>query len=399
MLKDELEKLKKEWASKIMLSPGGESASELFLRRVDIIEAMSAEETSKLKKQNAALREENEIIRGLIGAGDVETKVKMLSLVEETRFLRDGITDIKKEADSRAEALEAFGVETETMKRDALIVEDVHKKELERLREIIAAAEKNLSDIVSKWKKKFDAASGELRSQRASYQSRLESASVELWGFSRVVLDGWVMHVRDTLGAVFGATDYLSACLGQKFVSARKLRIEIDPDIKLIKEHTARTVETFNKMAEFFSVKPELKKTDVNAIFRRLKERYSRLFALSVKWPQEKEYPSLVCDETLLADALGEFIANSVDALGGENARSGSIEVALLCDDIFFAFEVGDSGAGVPRENEEKLFTPLFTTKPGRDGLGLVRAKRNILFHGGEILYSSGKFRFKISHE
>jgi signal transduction histidine kinase len=399
MLKDELEKLKKEWAPKIMTGSGGEAASELFLRRADIVGAAADDEISKLQKQNASYRDENEIIRGLIGLSDVETKAKILALVEETRFLREHIIELKKAADKLSADLEISRIEVETVKRDASVIEEVHRKELDRLREVISGTEKKLSVIDAGWKKKYDSAASELGGQRAAYHRRLESSSSDLWSFSQVVLDGWVRHVRDNLGAVFGATDYLSGCLDQKITSVRKLKKDIEPDLKLIKEKTTATVDTFNKMAEFFLVKPELKKCDVNAIFRKLKEKYSRIFGLTVKWPEEKEYPPVVCDEELLAAAVGELVDNSADALGGEEARSGSIDVSIVCDDISFAVEVSDSGAGVPPENEEKLFTPFFTTKTGRDGLGLVRAKRNILFHGGEIHYSAGKFRFKISHE
>ncbi len=399
MLKDELEKLKKEWAPKIMTGSGGESASELFIRRVDVIGAVADEEAGKLNKQNASYRDENEIIRGLIGLSDVETKAKMLSLVEETRFLRENIIDIKKDADKLSGMLDKSRVEAETIKRDASVIEDVHKKELARLLDIISDTEKKLAAVDAGWKKKYDDAASELGGQRAVYHRRLEGASADLWAFSQVMLDGWVRHVRDNLGAVFGATDYLSGCLEQKITSVRKLKKDIEPDLKLIKEKTTATVDTFNKMAEFFLVKPELKKCDVNAIFRKLKEKYSRLFGLTVKWPEEKEYPPVVCDEALLASAVGELVANAVDALGGEEARSGTIEVNLACDELSLAVEVSDPGPGIPPENEEKLFSPFFTTKPGRDGLGLARAKRNILFHGGEIHYSEGKFRFRISHE
>jgi len=53
--------------------------------------------------------------------------------------------------------------------------------------------------------------------------------------------------------------------------------------------------------------------------------------------------------------------------------------------------EVEDTGCGIPPENMEKIFTPLFTTKPtGKGtGMGLHVAYRILTQYGGEIKVTS----------
>jgi two-component system NtrC family sensor kinase len=48
-----------------------------------------------------------------------------------------------------------------------------------------------------------------------------------------------------------------------------------------------------------------------------------------------------------------------------------------------------DTGCGIPEENLEKIFEPLFTTKPKGIGLGLAISKRLVEQNGGKIDVSS----------
>jgi signal transduction histidine kinase len=54
-------------------------------------------------------------------------------------------------------------------------------------------------------------------------------------------------------------------------------------------------------------------------------------------------------------------------------------------------FSISDTGIGVPVENQERLFQPLFSTKrrPQKGGVGLFSVKRIIDRHGGRIDFNS----------
>lgn len=51
--------------------------------------------------------------------------------------------------------------------------------------------------------------------------------------------------------------------------------------------------------------------------------------------------------------------------------------------------EVSDTGAGIPEENLETVFEPLFTTKAKGIGLGLALCKSHVEAHGGTITVES----------
>lgn len=56
-------------------------------------------------------------------------------------------------------------------------------------------------------------------------------------------------------------------------------------------------------------------------------------------------------------------------------------------DDIVLT--VQDSGVGVPQENRDKLFTPLFTTKSKGQGFGLPVVKRMTEALRGTVTFES----------
>ena len=82
------------------------------------------------------------------------------------------------------------------------------------------------------------------------------------------------------------------------------------------------------------------------------------------------------------------LINNAVQALDG--VPDASVRVSLRkstredCFDIVFE----DNGPGVAPENEDKLFTPNFTTKTGGSGLGLAISRSVLERCGGTISYS-----------
>ena len=46
---------------------------------------------------------------------------------------------------------------------------------------------------------------------------------------------------------------------------------------------------------------------------------------------------------------------------------------------------VRDQGPGVPQEDREKIFNPLFTTRAAGTGLGLAVAHKTVSMHGGKL--------------
>jgi C4-dicarboxylate-specific signal transduction histidine kinase len=90
---------------------------------------------------------------------------------------------------------------------------------------------------------------------------------------------------------------------------------------------------------------------------------------------------------------------NAVEACC-RNEGDCKVEVrAYLNSDERVHIDVCNNGCAIPREIEEDIFTPFFTTKREGSGVGLAVSKQIIRLHGG-MLYlshnSDGKVVFSI---
>lgn len=91
--------------------------------------------------------------------------------------------------------------------------------------------------------------------------------------------------------------------------------------------------------------------------------------------------PLIKVDCEKVRRAFANIMKNAIEAM--PNGGKLQIKSKRKSENIEFSFT--DSGTGIPEENMDKLFTPLFTTKAQGMGFGLAICKRIIESHGGAI--------------
>ena len=106
---------------------------------------------------------------------------------------------------------------------------------------------------------------------------------------------------------------------------------------------------------------------------------------LSVNIAIEKEFPQLTTDMSMLKRALINLIQNAVQAM----PNGGTLKITAQTRNGAAQVSVQDTGEGIPQEAQEKMFTPLFTTKSKGQGFGLAVVKRLIEAQNGEITYKT----------
>ena len=112
----------------------------------------------------------------------------------------------------------------------------------------------------------------------------------------------------------------------------------------------------------------------------------------------EEDLPRLVVDRYLIKRVLINLITNAVQAM----PDGGTISVKATQKNGVALISVEDTGLGIPEENRNKIFKPLFTTKSRGQGFGLSVCKRLVEAHnGGSITFESevgkgSKFTIKI---
>ncbi len=102
-------------------------------------------------------------------------------------------------------------------------------------------------------------------------------------------------------------------------------------------------------------------------------------------------YPrELMGDRVMLEQVLLNLLRNAIEAMSGSGIGQERrvLTVRLVQpDDQQVQIHVVDRGSGIPREIQENLFTPFFTTKASGMGMGLNICRSIIEFHRGRLWF------------
>ncbi len=99
------------------------------------------------------------------------------------------------------------------------------------------------------------------------------------------------------------------------------------------------------------------------------------------------------CDSVKLEAVFINLIVNSIQAMH----EGGKIEIQIKEDGNMVVLEFIDSGDGIPVDDIDKIFEPLFTTKQKGTGLGLASCRNIVEQHQGEIYVENNPTTFTIS--
>ncbi|HEY7481733.1 MAG TPA: ATP-binding protein [Gemmatimonadales bacterium] len=116
-----------------------------------------------------------------------------------------------------------------------------------------------------------------------------------------------------------------------------------------------------------------------------LLKHHQRFKRMAVERELEPGVPRVLGNKEQLIQALMALLLNAVDAM--EQAGRLTVRAARAARGDEVVVEVEDTGVGIPRENQAKIFEPFYTTKqPGRGtGLGLSICYGIIEAHRGRI--------------
>ena len=77
--------------------------------------------------------------------------------------------------------------------------------------------------------------------------------------------------------------------------------------------------------------------------------------------------PEILCYPEELNQVWTNLIHNAIQAMGDR----GKLTITVTEQNNGVLVQITDSGAGIPAEIKDKIFTPFFTTKPAGEGTGL----------------------------
>ena len=137
------------------------------------------------------------------------------------------------------------------------------------------------------------------------------------------------------------------------------------------------------------------KATNQNFPINDLVQSVSDLFAqhnnegkkLNVSLSLPNETFIVYADRALLTSAFNNLIKNAIQAVPPD--REGIIRISLYREENTAVLRVSDNGAGIPKDIQDKIFSPNFTTKAYGSGIGLLITKNIIQSVNGKISFET----------
>lgn len=275
--------------------------------------------------------------------------------------------------------LEIVGNELEIAVENALRFEEIQQFNI-TLQNKIEAATKELKHSNEKLKE-LDQAKDEFVSM-ASHQLRTPLTAVK--GYISMLLDGDAGE----------ATPEQKQMLSQALLSSQRM-VHLITDLLNVSRIKTKKF-TMNLKSTYL---PDV----VSSELSQLKES-ARAKNIKVHFEKPKRFPTLNADEVKLRQVVMNFIDNAIFY----TPEGGRIVIHLKNSRYFVEFTVQDTGIGVPKAEQHKLFAKFYRAanarkaRPDGTGLGLYMAKKVIAAQGGSIIFESHEghgstFGFRLS--
>ncbi|HRV76424.1 MAG TPA: HAMP domain-containing sensor histidine kinase, partial [Candidatus Saccharimonadales bacterium] len=200
-------------------------------------------------------------------------------------------------------------------------------------------------------------------------------------------------QMRTPISAINGYASILNSG------DAGKLNKNQQKFAKIIEESTKKLsylINDFLTVSRLKSGKFSIEKSDTN-LKTLLKSEVEGLTAqfkskdVKLRVTIDEKIPNIQADESKIRQVMMNLIDNALYYTPSD----GEVNVTLKKTSQGIVFEVRDSGIGVPKEDQHKLFAKMYRAsnaqkmRPDGTGLGLYLAKKVILGHHGHIIFNS----------
>jgi signal transduction histidine kinase len=206
---------------------------------------------------------------------------------------------------------------------------------------------------------------------RAAEESLLRREKLALVG----QLASSVGHeIRNPLGVMSNAIFYLEAIMPDA-------PPEVHEYLRIIKNQVQLSAKIVNDLLDLSrSSTPRRERVGVQSLVDPRLQKHT-INGTGIETDIPPDLPPVEVDPVHAGQVIDNLLSNAVQAMDGK----GLIRVKARKAGGFVVVEVSDTGPGVPPENADRIFEPLFTTKARGIGLGLALSKTLAQANGGDL--------------
>jgi len=232
----------------------------------------------------------------------------------------------------------------------------------------------NLEEIVKQRTIQLISANDELKQIQAEL---IEKEKLAVLG---LLASGMAHEFRNPLGTIASASYFVKMAIQNPSPELKETLEIVDKEIQVLK----RIIEN---LLDFTQPKPPiLHEMQINNILQEIISCTKIPREINLIMRLEQDLPFIMADPHQLTQAFNNLIRNAIQAMpdGGqliiksERVKKEWVEISII-----------DTGVGILKENFDKLFEPLFTTKAKGIGLGLAITDTIINAQNGTIKVQS----------
>ncbi|MDP3729277.1 MAG: ATP-binding protein [bacterium] len=187
-------------------------------------------------------------------------------------------------------------------------------------------------------------------------------------------------EIRNPLGVIRNSIYFLNI----------KFKESIDEKVRRHMEILETEIDSCDKIIsdvlEFARTRPpSLTEAEINSVVEAVLSKTNIPKTIKVQADLGENLPKINIDIAQVKQVFSNIISNAIEAM----PKGGELRVTTSLIDSFISIALKDTGVGIPKENIDKLFTPLFSTKTKGLGLGLAACQNIISAHHGKIEFES----------
>ncbi len=189
-------------------------------------------------------------------------------------------------------------------------------------------------------------------------------------------LAGGVGHeLRNPLGVISNAVYFLKSTQ----IDADEKTIEY---LGILAEEVQNANKIINNLLDMGRYRPpERDLFNISSAMARVLNQILLPENVEVRWDVQDKEPAVFVDEGQVGIAFRNLVENAYQAM----PEGGELKLDVVAENDQVLLRIADNGVGIPEENLEEIFEPLFTTKPRGIGLGLTISKQLVDDNGGKI--------------